>query len=553
MAQASISMAQDQFSCSVCLDLLKDPVTIPCGHSYCMNCITDCWNQEDQKGVYSCPQCRQTFTPRPVLCKNVVFAEMVEKLKTKLHAVVPAHFYAGPGDVECDICTGTKYKAINYCLVCLNSYCQNHLEQHKHFFKVKKHNLMDATSKLQEVICRKHDKLLDIYCRTDQQCICYLCGMDAHKNHDTVTAVEERMEKQEQLRKTQTEFKKRIQQKEKDFQELRETVKSHKRSALAAVEDSEKIFTELIRSIEGRCSVFTQQIRDQEKATVSRAERLLRRLEQEIDDLKRTDAELEQLSHTAYHSNFLQSFQSYSVPPEYTDVPITSSSSIFFNGVAKSVSLLREKLVDFCKQEIEMILGRVTYIQIIPTPDPETRENFLQYFCQLTLDPNTVHKRLRLSEANKMAADSGTVQQYPDHPDRFDYPLQVLCRESVCGRCYWELEWSGDGGVSISVSYKSISRKGTSDKCVFGFNRQSWRLFYGLFGCSFYYDKKRVKLSVPSIGCRIGVYVDHNAGTLSFYSVSDTMTLIHRVQTTFTQPLYPGFLLSFVSTVKLHL
>ncbi|XDV25290.1 hypothetical protein PO909_029233 [Leuciscus waleckii] len=523
MAEANIFVAQDQFSCSVCLDLLKDPVTIPCGHSYCMNCITDCWNQEDPKGVYSCPQCRQTFTPRPVIY------------------------------VECDICTGTKYKAIKSCLVCLNSYCQNHLEQHDNFFKGKKHNLMDATCKLQELICRKHDKLLDIYCRTDQQCICYLCGMDVHKNHDTVTAVEERMEKQEELRKTQTEFKKSIQQKEKRVQELRETVKSHKRSALAAVEDSEKIFTELIRSIERRRSEFTQRIRDQEKAAVSRAEGLLRRLEQEIDDLRRTDAELEQLSHTDNHSNFLQSFQSYSVPPEYTDVPITSSSPIFFDDVAKSVSLLREKLEDFCKQEIEMVLGRVTYIQIISTPDPKTRDEFLQYFCQLTLDPNTVHKRIRLSEANKMATDSGTDQQYPDHPDRFDYPLQVLCRESVCGRCYWELEWSGDGGVGISVSYKSISRKGTSDKCVFGFNRQSWRLFYGLSGCLFYYDKKRIKLSVPTSGCTIGVYVDHSAGTLSFYSVSDTMTLIHRVQTTFTQSLYPGFLLSFGSTVKLHL
>ncbi|XP_067248453.1 uncharacterized protein [Chanodichthys erythropterus] len=152
MAEARISVDQDQFSCAVCLDILKDPVTIPCGHSYCMNCITVCWNLEDQKGVYSCPQCRQTFTPRPVLCKNVVFAEMVEKLKTKLHAVVPAHCYVGPGDVECDKCTGTKYKAIKSCLVCLNSYCQNHLEQHENFFKGKKHNLMDATGRLQKTV-----------------------------------------------------------------------------------------------------------------------------------------------------------------------------------------------------------------------------------------------------------------------------------------------------------------------------------------------------------------------------------------------------------------
>ncbi len=147
-----------------------------------------------------------------------------------------------------------------------------------------------------------------------------------------------------------------------------------------------------------------------------------------------------------------------------------------------------------------------------------------------------------------MASDTGIIQQYPDHPDRFDHTLQVLCRESVCGRCYWELEWSGHG-VAVSVSYNSIGRK--EKACVFGFNCQSWCLFCSSSSCVFYHDKKLIKLSLPPSCSRIGVYVDHSEGTLSFYSVSDTMTLIHRVQTTFTQPLYPGFLLSFGSTVKL--
>lgn len=194
----------------------------------------------------------------------------------------------------------------------------------------------------------------------------------------------------------------------------------------------------------------------------------------------------------------------------------------------------------------------VTYIQIIPTPDPKTREDFLQYSRQLTLDPNTANKRLRLSEGNKRAFDSGSVQPYPDHPDRFDQHLQLLSRESVCGRCYWELDWSGSGGLAVSVAYKSIRRKGKGDECVFGFNRQSWSLFYRLSGSSFFHDKKQFKLHAPLSCCRLGVYVDHRAGTLSFYSVSDTsMSLIHTEQTTFTQPLYPGFLLAFGSTIKL--
>uniref|UniRef100_A0A673L855 B30.2/SPRY domain-containing protein n=1 Tax=Sinocyclocheilus rhinocerous TaxID=307959 RepID=A0A673L855_9TELE len=159
---------------------------------------------------------------------------------------------------------------------------------------------------------------------------------------------------------------------------------------------------------------------------------------------------------------------------------------------------------------------------------------------QLTLDPNTAHKLLRLSEGNRVVTYTDTPQPYPDHPDRFDNTLQVLCRESVSGRCYWELEWSGSD-VRVSVSYKSISRKRSVYERVFGYNDQSWSLFCSPSSFSFWHNKNQTKLPVPSSCRRIGVYVDHSAGTLSFYSVSDTMNLIHTVQTTFTQPLYPGF------------
>ncbi|XP_056090427.1 E3 ubiquitin/ISG15 ligase TRIM25-like [Rhinichthys klamathensis goyatoka] len=138
MSDARISVDQDEFLCPVCLDLLKDPVAIPCGHSFCKIGITSCWDQEDEKTVYSCPQCRQTFSPRPALAKNTMLAEVVEKLKkTKL----PDDCYAGAGDVQCDVCTRRKRKAVKSCLVCLNSYCQNHLEQHESWFKGERHNL----------------------------------------------------------------------------------------------------------------------------------------------------------------------------------------------------------------------------------------------------------------------------------------------------------------------------------------------------------------------------------------------------------------------------
>ncbi|XP_030633362.1 tripartite motif-containing protein 16-like protein [Chanos chanos] len=525
--------------CPHCLDLLKDPVTISCGHSYCMGCIKGCWDQDDQKGVYSCPQCRETFSLRPV-----------QKLKkTRLQAAAPpAHCYAGPGDVECGVCTGRKLKAIKSCLVCLDSYCQTHFEQHEKLHSGKRHKVIDATGQLQEKICSLHERLFEVYCHTDQQCICVICVMEGHNGHDMVLPERERVEKQKQLGESQRKTQQRVQEREKEVQELRQAVESLRHSAQAAVEDSERIFTELIHSIERRRREVTELIRSREKSELSWAEGVLERLEQEISDLRRRDAELEQLSHTEDHIHFLQSFPSLCDPPGSEDLPsITVSPHLSFEDVRKSVSQLKEQLEDFCKQEF----GRFSNKKKISCPVLRNREQFVQYSCDLTLDPNTAHKHLCLSEGNREVTCSNTIQSYPDHPERFDGWGQVLGGQGLSALCYWEAEWSGGDGVDIAVSYESIRRKGVGNECRFGRSDQSWSLYCSPSSSSFWHNNEETKLSIVPNSSRIGVYMDHSAGTLSFYSISDTMTLLHRVHTAFTQPLYPGFTVWPGSTVKL--
>uniref|UniRef100_A0A8C9R760 E3 ubiquitin/ISG15 ligase TRIM25-like n=2 Tax=Scleropages formosus TaxID=113540 RepID=A0A8C9R760_SCLFO len=227
MAQVGELLDKNQFSCSFCLDLLKDPVTIPCGHNYCMDCIKRFWDgagRHHHVRVYSCPQCRQTFTPRPVLGRNTMLAEMLMKIgKIGFLTTPPDQSYAGPGDVECDVCTGRKRKAVKSCLVCLVSHCDTHLKFHDELNPGKRHKLIDATGQLKNKVCSHHDKLLEVYCRTDQQCICYQCMMAEHKGHDTVCAITERTEQQTWLAVKQRECQKRIEQREKEVQELRQT------------------------------------------------------------------------------------------------------------------------------------------------------------------------------------------------------------------------------------------------------------------------------------------------------------------------------------------
>ncbi|XP_067330817.1 tripartite motif-containing protein 16-like [Channa argus] len=551
MAKQGNQLDQEKFSCSICLEELKDPVTLPCGHSYCLNCIKTHWDEEDGKKLHSCPQCRQTFTPRPVLVKNTMLAELVKELKKPEVPVAPAdHCYAGLEDVACDFCTGKKLKAVKSCLMCLVSYCEKHLQPHYDVAQLKKHKLVEPSKNLQENICSRHDEVMKMFCRTDQQCICYLCSVDEHKGHDTVSAAAERTERQRELEGSRQQIQQRIQDIEKDVKVLQQEVEALNRSAEKTVEDSEKIFTELICLMEKRSSEVKQQIRSQQETEVSRVKELQEKLEQEITELKRKDAELEQLSHTEDQNQFLHNYPSLSQLSESTD---TSSVNIrplrYFEDVTAAVSELRDQLQDILRQTWTNISSLVTQVDVLlpqAEPEPKTRAGFLKYSCEITLDPNTANEYLLLSEGNRKVTVMSQKQSYSSHKDRFIHWYQVLSRESLTGRCYWEVEWRGTG-VDIAVAYKNISRSGFGDECGFGYNDKSWalRCFQNNWKTKqFCFNNIKTPVSGPQ-SSRIGVYLDHRAGILSFYSVSETMTLFHRVQTTFTQPLHAGLYAGF--------
>ncbi|XP_062398313.1 E3 ubiquitin/ISG15 ligase TRIM25-like [Sardina pilchardus] len=573
---------QELFTCPICLDILNDPVTIPCGHSYCMDCIKNCWDKEaGLNGIYSCPQCRETFSPRPVVKKNNIFAELVEQMrKTRIQISSVAQDVAAPVSVECDVCTGKKRKAVKSCLECLASYCETHFETHNELH-AGRHAVVDATGQLQQRICSHHKKVLEIFCRTDQSCICYLCTMDGHKGHDTVTAAVERSIKQNQRKETQTKFQQAIQEKEKVLQELSKALESLKRSAQTAVEDSDSMFTEMICTIEKRHSEVKELIRAQEKAEVYRVEEHLEILEQEIAELKKRDAELEQLSHTEDHIHFLLNFQSVSGPPQSQNASsITVNQNLSFEAVKKSVSTLKEQLEDHCRQDILKSSTAVTEpaltapvtrdnslqltLPFLTPPatrndfqltqplmaEPVTRDDFLQYYCHFTLDRNTANERLHLSHRSRRVQGRAEAKSLPYHSERFECWFQVLCREGVSGRAYWEVEWSGK--VYIAVAYDNISREGSDDESGFGFNDQSWCLNINPSkSCSsVWYDNKQTQIPLVR-SPRIGVYVDHSAGTLAFYSISGRMTLLCKFETMFYDTVYPGFMVCEGASVKL--
>uniref|UniRef100_A0A3Q0RT36 RING-type domain-containing protein n=1 Tax=Amphilophus citrinellus TaxID=61819 RepID=A0A3Q0RT36_AMPCI len=195
MAAASSFLSEDQLQCSICLDVFTEPVSIPCGHNFCKACLTKHW---DSNNRCQCPLCNEKFNKGLKLCVNTGFRDVVENFKTR-HVISDNNAPVKPGQVPCDCCPGNKYRASKTCLVCLASFCETHLEPHKQVAALKRHKLTDPVHNLEDKICKKHNRILEFFCRTEQTRVCTLCT--EHNAHDTVPLEEEYVDKKAQMGK----------------------------------------------------------------------------------------------------------------------------------------------------------------------------------------------------------------------------------------------------------------------------------------------------------------------------------------------------------------
>ncbi|KAK7154644.1 hypothetical protein R3I94_007844 [Phoxinus phoxinus] len=356
-------MADDRESlrCSICLDLFRNPAIIPCGHSFCTECITGVWDR-DRDHVCRCPQCKHTFNRRPALIEWLHVKELSEKLM-KMRRRTPAD-----EDVSCDSCTSRPSRATRSCLTCLASYCESHLEKHDELHGWRTHQLTDSATDLLRKTCSQHGKLIDVFCRTDQRCVCLLCAMHEHKSHETASASDERADRQRKLMDTRVKFLQNIQDREKDFKELTQAEESIRRSAQTAVTESERVFSEVVSCVQNTCCRVKELIADQQRAELSHIEGLQEKVQQKIAGMKRKVSELDQFMSTEDHIQFLQNYPSdceESTSEEFEDLSsISEHPDAFYHNVRKLVSKMQERLMDVTKTtEIEI---KIKSIKVLP-------------------------------------------------------------------------------------------------------------------------------------------------------------------------------------------
>ncbi|XP_051798318.1 E3 ubiquitin/ISG15 ligase TRIM25 [Acanthochromis polyacanthus] len=360
---------EEQFNCPVCLDLPNDPVTIPCGHSYCMACIKDYWSKDDPKGIYSCPQCRQTFCPKPTLSRNTMLAEAVEQLRKGVpksevresmrsaRGVSRSKAKLSSSAVPCDMCKGEQQAAVKSCLVCMSSFCEAHLKPHKTKKALKEHELIAPTGNLADKICTQHKYLQEFFCRQCKMFVCWLCTSNQHKGHECVSTKAERLERQKVLSEMQAENQQKLKDREQELKDMKKMIEVVKRSADRVHDDSEQVLSELRRSVE-RLQELLEEVLDQGSLEkLGQAQEVADNLEAEIKELKRRDTEMKDLVRCEDHIYYLQTCESMCSPLESGDLPtVQVNPEASFEPVRDAILDLREKVEDLCNQE----LGKIT-------------------------------------------------------------------------------------------------------------------------------------------------------------------------------------------------
>ncbi|XP_067441757.1 E3 ubiquitin-protein ligase TRIM39-like [Thunnus thynnus] len=523
MSAGSCLRSEDQFLCCICLDVFTDPVTTSCGHNFCKNCITEHWNSNDQ---YLCPMCNKVFYTKPELHINTLLTEMVsqfrEEAQQKASSSSSEQQAAKPGEVPCDVCTGTKLKALKSCLVCLTSYCETHLEPHLTASRLKRHQLMDPVENLEDRMCMKHDKPLELFCKTDQECVCMLCSVLDHKTHEFVPLKEEYEGKKAELGKTEAEIQQMIQKRRLKIEEMERSINFSKGNA-----DREKagvqVFITLKESVERSLNELIETIEEKQRTTEKQAEDFIKELEQEISELMKRSSEVKQLSRSEDHLHLLQNFPSLKAAPptkDWTEVSVRPPS--YEGTVVRAVTQLEKTLSKEMNKLFEAELKRVQ-----------------QYAVDVTLDPDTAHPYLILSDDEKQVNHRDVKKNLPNNPKRFSLCPCVLGKQSFSsGRFYFEVQVKGKTDWDLGVARESINRKGQiTVRPQYGY----WTIVMRNGNEYKAGNNPPVVLSLKSQLQKVGVFVDYEEGLVSFYDVDAAALIFSFTGCSFTEKLYPYF------------
>ncbi|XP_053545059.1 E3 ubiquitin/ISG15 ligase TRIM25-like [Bombina bombina] len=516
MASADL---KEELTCSICLSIYTDPVTLSCGHNFCKGCIEIVLGTQEKCACYTCPECRENFSNRPRLQRNL-----------KLHNIVATILLSQPDQnetgISCTYCIHSSVPAAKSCLLCEASLCDTHLRVHS---KSEEHVLTEPTTSWGNRKCSKHKKLLEYYCTEDAACICVSCSLvGEHRGHQVELLNEASEKKKKKLRNYLQELNSEREKTEKRVQSLQE----HRRGVQEKAAGVTERLTALIKNIRKKFEDLEKRVlsditRQQEQVLLTISD-LIQQLEKEKDELTRKMCHIEELYNMTDPLTVLQEQESHRddfCGAEKGDNEVTQKGDKQVTVKMNLDGALISVIIHNCLSDIVTCVKKGLPVQML---------------SGILLDINTAANKVSLSRDLKTASWSVRGQQRPETPERFKDYYQVLSsRNFSSGKFYWDVKASVSGDWRVGVCYPSMGREG--DESLIGNNNKSWCLHGVDKYVSVIHDS--IYTALPNcLSCdRVGILLDYEAGRLSFYELCDPIRHLHTYTATFTEPLHAAF------------
>ncbi|XP_015247116.1 PREDICTED: tripartite motif-containing protein 7-like [Cyprinodon variegatus] len=580
-------LTEDQFTCSICLDVFNNPSTTPCGHSFCVSCITRYW---DGSQICQCPLCKKTYQKRPDLQINRTLREItdqfksmrgdgsvkdkkgrkgghkhhnfIEELKMRMPKPPPKEHLKLPTTAQTQArslpgvsispsfplatppmpLSVPNHRAFSTLSHSPDHHHQNNFHHLSSTMIARNHSrrrfTLSGPASSNVPLCEIHNRGILLYCKSDQVCICPECEIEDHNDHDTVTIETEWVENKVLLKDSEQQIQEMISQRRRKIEEIKMSVAELEMAVERETSGSVCLFSMLASAIERSQAELMEVMDNSRRAAEHEADAMIQHLEREIEELQRREAALADLAKSEDHVHCIKTFPSLSRPPITKDWSAVSLNlDLGTSTVYRSLAAVVEKFQEDLKNVLENGFPSPVLEASVVQTKPRVKK-MQEYALDVTLDSSTAHPRLLLSEDLKSVWCGDRHHHVPDSPDRFDRVVCVLGREAISsGKHYWEVEVNGKTDWDLGVARQSVNRKGKIDYTP---NNGFW--FLSL--------RDRHKYAFRSEPCtdveinlrphKIGIFVDYEKGEVSFYNV-EAKAHIYTFHDIFTENLFPFF------------
>ncbi|XP_067267998.1 E3 ubiquitin-protein ligase TRIM39 isoform X1 [Chanodichthys erythropterus] len=559
--------SEQELTCSICLDLFSQPVSTPCGHNFCQGCIGGYWASSS---VCSCPLCKRVFEERPELSINRVFAHIAQKYKEMQYggppqakprqkAAMTGASLSEDEQILCDVCSGTKRKAVSSCLTCTASYCEIHVLPHRQTSFYASHRLLDPHEALRGRTCQEHGRLLEVYCRTDQKCICAICVLEEHRTHTTVSVQTERASKQRLLGRTELDLQTCIDNRNAQLTEIKSKLHALQSYSQAELSEVEQLLSDVTHSVHRIRAELVGGIEERRESVIGRGQGIVSQLESKLAQLQERRGRLEAQAVSDDHIGFLQSFEEANSPLQDSDMDLREVEEMTLRfslgDVKAALGEIRERLDDIRAGEVHYrhpVSSLAESESMTSVRSLRRKEWSLKdlrklklghkkvkgYLEDVTLNPTSAYPFLILSDDRKQLKRGEKLQFYRNSPQRFDVWSCALAKEGYeSGRHYWEVKVGENKDWKLGVVRESAQRKGLFDMTPAAGYYALWWSGNHLRALT---APPLAKVKVTGHLRRIGVYLDCEEGQVIFYNAK-TGSELYSFAAEISEKMFPLF------------